>query len=295
MVNPFVSVIIPTYNDWARLSVCLGALVDQTYPRALFEVLIVNNNPEDKMPEGYVLPENCEVLTESKPGSYAARNAALKVCKGEIIGFTDSDCIPDKDWIKNAVAFFGKHTEVQRLGGGIHVFFKKTRPSKFEFYDKFYAFPQESYVKAGNAVTANMFAYFHVFKEVGFFDPRLMSGGDYQWGMMAQKKGFPIAYAPQVRVDHPARASLKELIIKAKRVGKGQANLHDYVEQNFFQRTWELVRLLKPRTWEIKRVFKEGGDLSMRDKIFLILLRHYIIWVGVFALIKNRKGRNLPA
>ncbi|WP_299823022.1 glycosyltransferase family A protein [uncultured Pontibacter sp.] len=290
MGQPFVSIIIPTYNDWGRLSICLEALEKQSYPSAFLEIIVVNNNPSDTQPCKYKLPHNCTLIDEAKPGSYAARNAALQLAKGEVIGFTDSDCVPDKDWIRNAVTFLEKHKEVQRVGGAVEIFFSTSKPSKVELYDKLFAFPQEAYVKAGNAVTANMFTYKYVFDEIGMFNASLMSGGDYQWGMLAHKNGYKIGYAPDAIVKHPARPSIKELVIKAKRVGKGQAKFKTSKRKSIYKQAISIAKLIKPRTWEIKSIFQQGKSMSISNKLFLVFLRHYIIWVGGFARLKSESS-----
>lgn len=95
MEDKYVTIIIPAYHDWYRLSLCLNALAKQTYPHNKFEVIIINNDADDQVSADFVLPENCKIIVEEKSGSYAARNTGLKIAKGEIIGFTDSDCIPN--------------------------------------------------------------------------------------------------------------------------------------------------------------------------------------------------------
>ena len=99
---PFVSVIIPVYNDADGLDKCLHSLDAQSYPRDLFEVVVVDNDSEIKI-DKIVKKYKQSVLThERKPGSYAARNRGISLAKGEIIGFTDSDCVPSKKWIENS-------------------------------------------------------------------------------------------------------------------------------------------------------------------------------------------------
>jgi glycosyltransferase involved in cell wall biosynthesis len=107
MTAKFVSIIIPTYKDWARLSLCLQALANQTYDSNFFEIIVVNNYTADKVPEDYFIPKNCKIVVEGQPGSYVASNAGIKLSKlARSSAFTDSDCIPDEDWISNAVDCF---------------------------------------------------------------------------------------------------------------------------------------------------------------------------------------------
>ena len=290
MKNPEVSVIIPTYKDWPRLALCLKALEEQSYDRDKFEIIVVNNMPGDEVPLQLEIPENCRIIEEQKPGSYAARNSALKICQGRIVGFTDSDCIPDKDWIKNAVDFLTENPEIKRVGGAIEVFSQRAKPSKVELYDEIFAFPQEAYVRSGNAVTANLFTYKEVFDKIGLFDQSLMSGGDYQWGKLAQNRGFFIGYAADAIVKHPARPTVKELLTKAKRVGKGQAGFHSSRSQGFFETLVRVLKILKPRLWEAKLIFQRGRHLSLERKIYLVLLRHYVVATGDFyRLLYERK------
>ena len=91
MEYPLVSIIIPTYKDWSRLNLCLKAMENQSYPLEKFEVIVVNNAPGENPPSGFLFRNNWTLITEEKSGSYAARNKALKICKGKIVGFTDSD------------------------------------------------------------------------------------------------------------------------------------------------------------------------------------------------------------
>src|SRR5690606_25863401 len=93
------SVIIPVYRDWYRLQLCLNALSHQSFPRDSFEIIVVNNDPMDIAPVDFKLPINAMLLVEAKVGSYAARNAAIAVAQGAVLAFTDSDCIPEQDWL----------------------------------------------------------------------------------------------------------------------------------------------------------------------------------------------------
>lgn len=290
MNKPVVSIVIPTYKDWPRLRLCLNAIANQTYESSLYEVIVVNNADGDEKPDTLIPPHNCIIINVKKAGSYAARNAALKICTGEIIGFTDSDCIPDQNWILNAVNYFDNNKAVQRIGGIVKVFSKKNKPSTVELYDTMYAFPQEKYVQDGVSVTANMFTYKKVFEAVGTFNENEMSGGDFEWGKRANATGYKIGFSKDIIVNHPARDSYKELIKKAIRVGKGQLS---YTKQSkpLVKQIPGIIKLLRPKIWEIKRIYQNGAHLSNYDKISLIILRHLVLWSKDFARIKHQTKR----
>jgi cellulose synthase/poly-beta-1,6-N-acetylglucosamine synthase-like glycosyltransferase len=291
MQDKYVTIIIPAYKDWERLSLCLAALSKQSYPAELFEIIVVNNDPTEDIPDQYFFPQNCILIKEAKPGSYAARNAALKIARGEIIGFTDSDCIPDKDWIKNAIEYFSQNKLCTRIAGEVSIFFKSPQPTKAELYDKLYGFNQSRYVTiSGTSVTANLFAYKYVFDAIGFFDENLMSGGDFRWGMLAHKAGYPIDYVKNILVNHPARYSWADLIKKEKRIGGGQA----YFSKRSNSTTVNFFRFLKslwPSTMEFNHIKDIGKDLSLNKKIHFYLIRHYLHSIRAYERFRVQSGK----
>lgn len=291
-MNHNVSVIIPTYRDWNRLIVCLDALQAQSYPQELIEVLIVNNDPSDSVPADLRLPHNAFLINERKPGSYAARNAALKIAKGKIIGFTDSDCIPHKHWIKNAVEFLTKHASYSRVAGPVQIIQKSAKPSIIERYNQLYAFPQEWLISnGGGSVTANLFAYKFVFDSVGGFDETLMSMGDKYWGMKAEAAGFKIGYSENVSVLHPPR-SLSELIKKERRHGGVVRNNTHVSPINLYLK---FLYELRPRRSGIGFMLGRNKDRSLLDRLTIPFLRHFLILVRANESLKVQLGKKKPS
>ena len=86
-------------------------------------------------------------------------------------------------------------------------------------------FRQRRYVEEGFGATANLFVERRVFHDVGGFDERLRSGGDYEFGQRCSLAGIPIRYADDVVVSHAARSTLRELLSKSERVGFGTGQL----------------------------------------------------------------------
>lgn len=272
-----VSVIIPTYKDSVRLSRCLKALSEQEFDADAFEVIVVNNYPEEVLPNFFSIPKNFFAITEKKPGSYAARNAGLEIARGNIIAFTDSDCIPDKDWLFNAVSLFEGNPTTERISGPVKIFCKEKDPSVVELYDSIYAFPQKKYAENGLGVTANLFVQKQVFGKVGLFNSKTMSGGDLEWGSRAQEAGSLLQYSDEVIINHPARDSLRSLFKKAKRVGEGQV-IFTKGKEGFWDLLIEILRGLRPKIWEVRKITEAGTGIEFWKKIYLILIRHMVLW-----------------
>ena len=98
MSRPLVSVIVPVYNRGEAIGKCIKSLLAQEYPKKKLEIIIVDNNSNDKTKDT-IKKYPVKYLLEKEKGSYAARNKGIEHAKGEIIAFTDSDCIADKQWV----------------------------------------------------------------------------------------------------------------------------------------------------------------------------------------------------
>ncbi len=221
---PAVTVIVPTYRDWRRLERCLDALERQSVSPERFEVLVVNNDPSDRPPPAFRLPKRWRLMDCARTGSYAARNEGLRHARGHIIAFTDSDCVPEPDWLANALARFSGERPPDRVAGHIELFYARRRPNAIELYESYFAFRQRENAAKGTSVTANLFVRASVFEAVGAFDERLLSGGDHEWGYRASAAGYSIEYAADVVVRHPARGSVRALVGKSRRVEAGKYN-----------------------------------------------------------------------
>jgi glycosyltransferase involved in cell wall biosynthesis len=257
---PLVSVIIPVFNDAARLRDCLAALERQSWPRERLQVIVVDNGSTDDL--GTVLEAFPSVVRdlEGRPGSYAARNRGLELARGEILALTDSDCLPEPGWIAAGVAELQAHPEVGIVGGNVELrAADPARPTAVELHELLWGFPQEAYVTADRySVTANLFTWRTVMDRVGPFDAALKSGGDRDWGTRAAKAGIGIRYAPDAVVGHPARRTHAELGHKLRRVAGGRAQR---IRRQPGPARWRLLRdvvvSLRPPVTAIPRVLRD--------------------------------------
>jgi glycosyltransferase involved in cell wall biosynthesis len=119
-----ISVVVPTYRRPALLANCIDSLVRQSFPSDRFEIIIISDGPDEEtasLVSGYRdrSPVDIHYLSLTrKKGPAAARNAGWQNAKGELIAFTDDDCITDSACLENywshftaaggAVAFTGR-------------------------------------------------------------------------------------------------------------------------------------------------------------------------------------------
>lgn len=274
-LKPTVSIIVPVYHDWERLSRCLDALSGQTYPQERFEVVVVNNDPTDTPPSGFSTPDNVRIVEEPAAGSYAARNCGIKDTCGDILGFTDSDCVPKDDWIENAVQVLNDGAD--RVAGRIQLFFQGDRLTVAEGYEKVFAFPQEAKVLLSQTcMTANMFAWRNAFRTAGLFDASLRSGGDAEWGWRAAAKGLDIVYRDDVVVQHPARHSATEILRKRRRVMGGCWRIA--MNCGTGKREWLGEQNFRPPLRETLRKIMTTRDMSIALRISVVVLG-YGLWL----------------
>jgi cellulose synthase/poly-beta-1,6-N-acetylglucosamine synthase-like glycosyltransferase len=288
-----VTVIIPTYNDTVRLAMCLDALNKQTYPQELYKVLVVDNNsskPCDELVKHYAF---ASYLHEAQPGSYCARNLALKQAGlGDIIAFTDSDCIPDKAWLSEAVTALENGSEtLGAIGGRIDMYASSDSPSLAELYDMVTGFDQADYISKENfSVTANLVTRCTVIEEVGQFNANLKSSGDKDWCQRMVKAGFALSYCDAAVVDHPARKSVKSIKTKLRRLYGGFYYNHVNVKPDKLFSPLGLFEALMPPLDKIRQLRKSKLSISASRKFQLMTFFYYLKFYTLTYRVKLMTG-----
>ncbi len=283
MNYPFVSVIIPVFNDEDRLMICLDSLHKQTYPKENFEIVVIDNGSSNPVASKLKTYTNVRCFDEPVSGSYRARNTGIRHALGQIIAFTDSDCIPSIDWIENGVKALSSMKNPGIAAGRIDVFFKDPkRPTWVELFEKEFAFNQEGYVKNQHfGATANVFTTTAVIEKAGLFDESLKSGGDMEWGKRVFNAGFDVIYADEVKVDHPARCDIKERFVKTKRTALG----HYSVNKDSYFSTKNILALCIPPKKMLVQLIKSNKQDTAAQKLkvagFLMTSRWYTALVRV--------------
>jgi glycosyltransferase involved in cell wall biosynthesis len=101
---PFVSIVVPLYNEERWIDECVRALSAQDYPEDLYEILVIDNNSTDSSAARVAAYPRVRLLREPEQGDFAARNRGIVESRGEILAFTDADTAPHPDWLRTIAA-----------------------------------------------------------------------------------------------------------------------------------------------------------------------------------------------
>ncbi len=216
-----LSVIVPTWRDTLAVRLTAQRLLPQLQPGD--ELLIVDNGSleqHDEVRAELPLHPSLTVLHCAIRGSYAARNRGAAAATGDVLAFTDAGCVPNARWLA-AVRQHFEQPRAARVTGPILMTYGGRRPTLFALVDEAMHLHQNRYVGEGWAATANLAMRRSAFEASGGFDPCLLSGGDHEFGVRCMAAGIDIAWQPEMSVEHEARATLAELLIKRRRIIEG--------------------------------------------------------------------------
>lgn len=276
---PLVSVVVPVLHDPPGIQECLRALSRQTYPRERFEIIVADNGSTDgtrAVVDRFrgVMGSRLTVVVEDRVRtSYAARNCGVRAARGEILAFTDADCVPTPGWLEGGVRALQAGAEY--AGGRIVVTYRGPRPNAYEYWDSATRFNQQAYVGRHYGATANLFVHASVLARHGGFRSELASGGDRELGVRLWKAGERLVYAPDAVVTHPARFTLRSVFRKSLRLARAQRRLH----QLGVAKPWECGRKLMRSTWRCPVPRDWTGRPPLHVVIAARLLHHGNAWV----------------
>lgn len=196
--KPKVSIIIPVHNGGVKLEKCIESLFAQTYPQEKIEVIVIddgsNDGIEDWLPKKF--PE-VKCFRKERTGPDDSRNRGIELATGGILGFIDSDCIADPDWVKEGISVL--------LRDGLSIITGRVISGK-RFIDKLIAilefgeFVSDKSRDIKNFVTCNLLVRKEIFNDYHF--PCSVMGGDRLFSWKLHKLGLRIRYHGPMGVFH---------------------------------------------------------------------------------------------
>ena len=111
-----ISVVIPVYNEEKHITACIDALIHNT--RRPDEILLADGGSSDRTRMLASKFSEVTILENPRKTAAAGRNVGIRHAKGDIIAFTDGDCIVEKDWLEEIEKAFVRY-KLDGLGGKV--------------------------------------------------------------------------------------------------------------------------------------------------------------------------------
>lgn len=208
-----ISVIVCTRNRASSIRTCLDSIVCAARKFGLgdIEIVVINNGSTDatqNILEEWAgnQPLKVVVFLEPKPGLSVARNAGLRQASGNIIAFTDDDCIMEEDYFIDLTRHYEGETDPVIRGGRVELGDPADLPItiKTDNDPAYWAAPDHP---AGFIHGANFTFRREVFELLGDFDEELgagtpFPGEDLDYLVRAAAAGVKIHYVPDMVVLH---------------------------------------------------------------------------------------------
>jgi glycosyltransferase involved in cell wall biosynthesis len=286
-----VSIVIITRNRAEMLNQCLAALVEQTYPADDFEVLVVNDGSTDHTSDIIHRWEddsrlNVRGFYVDKLGYSKARNVGVKNAHGEIISFTDDDCIPEKNWVERVVGWFDERSEVDAVGQTTIPVFRNSLLKNLN-HDLKIGSPKEFQIIQGMATsllkirpfsTCNLHILKDSFERIGGFDSEIPQSEDPDLILRLLEHQGTLLEVSDLNVLHYERDRFIDIIKRWFRFGKSDAWLVKKYFGKLINIEWDLFHGIT-RRFNLR--FKSPVTMYLQVNLSKVLL--FILLVTFFS------------
>jgi glycosyltransferase involved in cell wall biosynthesis len=281
-----VSVVIATHNQAGTLENTLSALFAQQTDTP-FEVVVVDDKSCDETRQVCSKYESTGnfiyVRTEENNGPSKSRNIGVSRSSGDVLAFTDSDCVPTAHWISEIIRNIGRNDVAGMAGPVIY----QQRFMDFTISDRVVEQVFEDDLQAG-FLTANIAYRRHIFERVGGFNESFMAGEDIDLALrVLNLNEGKIVFNPEQIVFHKMDKNswLNPKIFKNAE-GFGHILEMSHGNQAFKKLFYwniflpkDLLIVLCPPILILTRPIKSVGDLLMVPWIYLSkVYERVVIW-----------------
>ncbi|MCD4669776.1 MAG: glycosyltransferase [Actinomycetia bacterium] len=281
----FISIIVPVFNDPQGLINSINSLINQEYPSNSYEIIVVDNKSIDNTYKiikyfNVIYPKLIKIVSENNIQSPAsARNKGIRKSKGEVLAFIDSDMTVEKKWLRKINESIIKNN-YNYIGYRVNMTFKTK--NIFSLYNIITGFPTEKYLTLEHySPTGCLIAKRFIFDTVGFFDRRLISGEDNEFGKRVYAYGYKQFYDPNISINHPADISLKKSLKRWFRSGRGSFQKYLFYPSIFSHLNLKILNpynYFPPKPSKFITIVKDSyiwQDISMTTKLCL----YFVHWM----------------
>ncbi|HEX20589.1 MAG TPA: glycosyltransferase [Acidiferrobacteraceae bacterium] len=212
----FISIIIPIHNGSKTIGSCLKAALASRYPD--FEVIVVDDGSDDNSVD-IIKNFPCKLIQLQKhAGASRARNIGASEAQGDILFFTDADCLLEEGTLAiacNALTLAGPKTVI----GGTYTCI----PYDNTFFSRFQSifinhFETKRAANPDYVATHAMIIHAESFREnSGFSEQFLPIIEDVELSHRLRRHGYRLAINPEILVQHIFNFSLSKSLLNALR------------------------------------------------------------------------------
>ena len=220
------SVIVPAYNSARTIGGCVEALGRQAWLPPSYEVIVVDDGSTDDTADR-AAGAGARVLRQPNQGPAAARNQGARAASGEILLFTDADCVPQPDWVLRMLEPFAD--PLIQGTKGVYVSDQAELVARFvqlEYEDKYRRMAREEWIDFVDTYSA---AYRRdLFLEAGGFDTSFPGASveDQELSFRLAEAGHRMVFVPRAVVRHSHAADLRTYLRKKFRIGFWKVLVH---------------------------------------------------------------------
>jgi mycofactocin system glycosyltransferase len=228
---PTISVIIPVKNRPQDIRECLAALVHLDYPKDKMEIIVVNDGSTDATPEVIQTFGLKAIHLPESIGASACRNLAAREAKGNLLGFTDSDCVPHPLWLRELFPYFNDE-RVGIVGGYVSNFYTRSTLDRYEEVKSSLNIGPLSFrvekdpLSNAYIPSCNLIIRKKAFLEVGGFQVDLTVGEDVDLCWRTREIGYHLLYVPRGKIEHKHRKDLIHMLMRRYDYGTSEATLY---------------------------------------------------------------------
>lgn len=172
LYNPLVSIVLPTHNRSSLVKKAIQSVLDQTYTN--LELIVVDDGSTDdtQVAISKISDSRLIYIYQKKSGRSEARNRAIRVSRGEFIGFLDSDDLFYSNKLELQVKYFKKNPHCKMLYTAANCIDQQGKTLKFKFVAKKSGnlYSQISFMKPLTIALPTVMVRKEIFGEVGLFD-----------------------------------------------------------------------------------------------------------------------------
>jgi len=220
-------VIVPVLNAERTIGDLLDSLMKVDYDEDKLEIILVDGGSTDRTQE-IIQSYPVRLIVEKRRGLNVARNTGVKNSSGEILLFTDSDCVVPKDWIRQIVKNF-RDKEIGCVGGSVFRYEENflSRYADESVMPVLRRFKRRRVLENVEPpmdfpVGCNMAFRREVFEKIGYFDEEIHYGFDEEeFVERACGAGYKLILDPKAVVRHKHRSNLRGLLKQAFSYGRG--------------------------------------------------------------------------